>query len=73
MFVIMGYIINGLYLMSSGEQRDDNMGCPTDIIPALMTMLNLTLLMQKTTGFCKMFRIPRVINTFLFWVYLDRI
>lgn len=46
--VIMGYIINGLYLVSSGEQRDDNMVCPTDIIPAPMAMVNLTLLMQKT-------------------------
>lgn len=56
--VIMGYIINGLYLMSSGEQGDYNMVCPTDIIPALMAVLNLMLLMQKTRGFCKLFRIP---------------
>lgn len=59
--------------MSSGEQGDDNMVCPTDIIPALMAVLNLMLLMQKTRGFCKLFRIPWIINIFVVWVYLYRI
>lgn len=58
--------------MSSGDQRDDNMLCPTDTIPALVAVLNLTLLMQKKPrGFWKLFRIPWIINIFV--VCLDRI
>lgn len=58
--------------MSSGEQKDDNMAYPTDIISALMAMLNLPLLMQNIRRFCKLFRIPWVISIFVFWVYLDK-